>query len=196
MKWWDALLLVCLYFRLKFLREISPTFVRNLWFLKILSIVKIFENIKQQMLGYCGFCIRKTALHHSTKQAREVTFTWAWCWSSCMLKNEISCFLTGMYAAAWNYPGPYAPSSIWGPQRIKDRAKIPHPPHLHSQLVCLPARHPGACWVTLTTAPSEETCARLQGREGGIMGNEASPCKQSSFWITSSRQKTHTQTSS
>lgn len=51
---------------------------------------------------------------------------------------------------------------------------------------CLSACHPGACWVTLTTGPSEGSRTPLQGKEEGSMGNEALPCKWNSFWITPS----------
>lgn len=76
----------------------------------------------------------------STKQAREVTFTWAWCGGRCMLKNEISCFLTGMYAAAWNYPGPCAPSSIRRPHCNKDGGEDTPPPNFSLSLpACTPS---------------------------------------------------------
>lgn len=73
-------------------------------------------------------------------------------------KNEISCWLAGRRAAVWSLhprPGAAAASIRW-PRRSQDKEKSHHhhppPPRFH-QPVCLPACHPGACRVTLTTGP-------------------------------------------
>lgn len=83
--------------------------------------------------------------------------------------------------------GPVHQLAYGGPSTIKTERTAPSLP------ACLPACHPGACWVTLTTGPSEGSRTPLRGKEGGSMGNEALPCKWNSFWITPSTHRyTHT----
>lgn len=155
---------------------------------------KITEN-KQQLLEFCGSCTKNncnfTAFEDPpypppNRQGRSPSpgpdVGAAACW-----KMRSAVFSLGCMQQPGTTQGPVHQAAYGGPGAIKTGVKIPHPPT--SLSTCLPAHHPGACWVTLKTSPSKETCARLQGREGGIMGNEASPCKQSSFWITSSTLK-------
>lgn len=98
-----------------------------------------YIRLDQHYFGYYR------ALLNRLQQAGEVTFTWAWCWGSCVLKNEISCLLTGMHAAVWNYPGPSVLASIRWPQYNKDQANSPLSPCLSA---CLPAilGHVGSPW--------------------------------------------------
>lgn len=98
-----------------------------------------------------------------------------------MLKNELSCSLPGNPAAVCNHPRPSAAPTRGGPGAIKTERTPTPPPVLPARLS---ARHLGACWVTLTTGPSEGSRARLRGKDRGSMGNEALLCKWDSFWIT------------
>lgn len=94
--------------------------------------------------------------------------------AACWKMRSAACLLGCMRQPGTTQGLAYQHSARW-PRWSRQPPSLP---------ACLPTCHLGACWVTLTTGPSEGNCTLLQGKEGGSMGNEALPCKWSSFQIT------------
>lgn len=158
------------------------------WRKKKQTSIKNNKTLHHPKLWYFGFGTASTAPHHfkrhSNRQGRSPSpgpdVGAAVCW-----KMRSAACSPGRMRQSGTTQGPVHQLAYGGPSTIKTEWTAPSLP------ACLPACHPGACWVTLTTGPSEGSRTPLRGKEGGSMGNEALPCKWNSFWITPS---THTDT--